>query len=102
MARLIEIENVQQLRSPLSLRTGDVLMVKASGGFVQAGEGVVERLGPFMPGLMQNDQSILSPMGSPGTVMFLARHPGQATVAVVSGDPFFNPEHIGVDIRVDP
>lgn len=100
MARLIDVEDVQSLPNQLDLHTGDLLVIKASGGFVSDGETVVERLGPFVPGSLQTNGTILSPMGSPNTVLFWARQTGQATVSVSLGDPFFNPQLVQVVVHV--
>lgn len=102
MARLIDIDDIQSLPSILHLNIGDLLMVKASGGFVKKGESSIERLGPFILGVLQKDHSILSPIGSPGTVIFVARKIGQATIAVATGDPFFNPQLVELEIRINP
>ena len=100
MARLIDVRD-QALPTQLSLRTGDVLVVSASGGFVSEGKPVVERLGPFIVGSLQPDGTILSPMGSPNTVLFWARQTGQATITVSLGDPFVNPQPTEVTVRVE-
>lgn len=103
MAQLIEVDDVNALPSPLTIRIGDVLVVRASGGNIVTGEASIERLGPFITGLPIGDSNeLLSPMGSPHTVMFLARGSGPATIEIATGDPFFNPQFIRVEIQVEP
>ena len=103
MAQLIEIDDVNALPSPLTIRIGDVLLVRASGGNIVTGEASIERLGPFITGLPLSDSNeILSPMGSPNTLMFVARSAGFATIEVATGDPYFNPQFTRVDVQVDP
>lgn len=100
MARLIEVGDAQSLPPQLSLRTGDLLVVRASGGFVSDGETIIERLGPFVPGSLQADGTILEPIGSPSTILFRARQTGRSTLSVSLGDPFFNPQLVQVVLHV--
>lgn len=103
MAQLIEIDDVNALPSPLTIHIGDVLVVRASGGSIVTGETRIERLGPFITGLPIGDSSsLLSPMGSPNTIMFLARSIGPATIEVATGDPYFNPQFTRVEVQIDP
>ncbi len=91
------------LPSLLTIHIGDVLVVRASGGSIVTGEARIERLGPFMTGLpIGNSNEMLAPMGSPNTIMFLARSTGPATIEVATGDPYFNPQFTRVEIQVDP
>ena len=103
MAQLIEIDDVNALPSPLTIRIGDVLLVRASGGNIVTGEACIERLGPFITGLPTGGSNeLLSPMGSPNTIMFLARNAGPATIEVATGDPYFNPQFTRIEVQVDP
>lgn len=101
MGRLIEIQQAQGFPPSLTLKVGDVLMFGATGGHVQSGADVVEILGPFVPGIMGANGAILSPMGAPNAVLFLARRPGRATIDVVTGDPWYAPQTTSLDITVE-
>ncbi|MBL1202442.1 MAG: hypothetical protein FWK04_26080 [Nostoc sp. GBBB01] len=102
MGRLIELQNVQALPSSLTIRVGDVLMFGATGGHVQSGANVVEILGPFSPGLLGDNSEILSPMGAPNAIMFLARHPGRAIIDVVTGDPWYSSQTTTLEMIIEP
>lgn len=102
MARLIEVQDARALPSRLTLRVGDLLTCGASGGHVRSGAGIVEMLGPFLPGVLTESGEALSPEGAPNTVLFLARRPGQAEIDVVTGDPWRAPRAIPLQITVDP
>lgn len=99
MAQLIEAG--PPLPSQIHLTTGDVLLVKASGGHLRSGFEAVEMLGVFSPAILRPDGSPLSPMGSPNTVLFLAKEQGRAAIDVVTGDPFFSPQTVEVELVVD-
>lgn len=100
MARLIETQSLPDLPSPIRISSGDVLMFSASGGRIQAGSEVLELLGSFVPGLLQEAGEIVSPMGAPGTVMFRARGPGQATIQVITGDPWYGSTTQTLEVQV--
>jgi hypothetical protein len=88
MARLIEIQSVRHISGEMSVRAGDVLHFKATGGHVQSGGEVVELLGAFVPSILGENGEILTPMGAPNTVLFRALRPGRATIDLVTGDPW--------------
>ena len=100
MGRLIEVQQAQGFPPSLSLTVGDMLVFGATGGHVQSGADVVEIFGPFVPGLLGDHGAIISPMGAPNTVLFLARHPGRATIDVVTGDPWRAPQTTTLDLTV--
>ena len=100
MGRLIEVQQAQELPPRLTLQVGDMLVCGATGGHVHAGTDVIELLGPFVPGILGDTGQIMSPMGAPNTVLFLARRPGQATIDVVTGDPWRAPQTTTVDLTV--
>jgi hypothetical protein len=102
MARLIEIDKPQELPARILIDVGDVLLFKASGGRVRSGATAVETLGPFIPGLLGNRGEILSPMGAPNTILFVARHPGHATIDVITGDPWRKSRSTVIDVDVEP
>jgi hypothetical protein len=88
MGRLIEVGAEAVLPPSLAVKVGDVLMFGATGGQVLSGSGVVELLGPFLPGLVAGSGKILSPEGSPNTLLFVARHPGRAEIEAIGGNPW--------------
>ena len=101
MARLIEIDDIGGCPPSLTVEPGDLLRFAATGGRVRGGAGVVEMLGPFVPGMLAGaDGGILSPEGAPGTVMVLARRPGRARIEVISGDPFYATQTTTLEIIV--
>jgi hypothetical protein len=102
MGRLIEIQQVQGLPQGVTLRVGDALYFAATGGHVRVGADVVEIVGPFLPGVLRENGEILSPMGAPNAVLFLARRPGRATIDVVTGDPWHAPQTTPLEITVGP
>ena len=101
MGRLIEIQQTQDLPPSLTIQVGDVLLFGATGGHVQSGADVVKILGPFLTGILGDNGQIMSPMGAPNTVLFLARRPGRATIDVVTGDPWHAPQTTPLDIIVE-
>ncbi len=80
---------------------GDLLTFGATGGHVQYGAEVVEILGPFVPGVMADNGEILSPMGAPNAVMFIARSSGWATINVYIGNPWDAPQITTIKIVVE-
>jgi hypothetical protein len=62
---------------------------------------VVEIIGPFLPGVLREGGEILSPMGAPNAVLFLARRPGRAAIDVVTGDPRHAPQTMPLEITVE-
>ncbi len=88
MARLIEIQSVRHISGEMSVRVGDVLQFKATGGHVQSGGEVVELLGAFLPSILGENGEILTPMGAPNTILFRALRPGRAAIDLVTGDPW--------------
>jgi hypothetical protein len=101
MGRLIEVQHAQDVSTGLTIRVGDLLIFRATGGHVYSGAEAVEILGPFLPGVLGENGQILSPMGSPNRVLFLARHPGRAKIDVVTGDPWHEPKTTALNITVE-
>jgi hypothetical protein len=101
MGRLIDVQDAAALPSSLRLGVGDVLVFSASGGHVRSGAGVIEILGAFIPGVLRENGEIVSPMGAPNTVLFLARRPGRATIDVVTGDPYHASRSTTLEITVE-
>jgi hypothetical protein len=103
MPRLIDVSSLQPLPPAVSLRAGDLLLVRATGGAVVAGEAAVEALGAFTAAALAPDGSVLAAMGAPDAVLFRARAPGQTRIEVVRGDPWQGPRQaVRIDITVEP
>jgi hypothetical protein len=102
MGRLIEVSRAQGFPAHISIKVGDMLVFKASGGRVQSGSDAIEILGPFVPGALGDDGKVLSPMGSPGTVFVLARRLGQASIDIITGDPWRSPQTTRLAICIEP
>jgi uncharacterized protein YjlB len=101
--RLIEIQpGAGALPSSLTVEAGDVLVFGATGGHVRSGGDAVEIMGTFHTGVLTDDGRILTPMGAPNWVLFRARHPGRATIDVVTGDPWYASRTTVLDIAVQP
>ncbi len=100
MARLIEVQNAQGA-SPLKVQPGDMLLFHAIAGRVQSGGDVVKPLGTFISAILINDGTVLTPAGPPNTVVFHARWSGTAMIDIVTGNPFYAPETISLQIHVD-
>jgi hypothetical protein len=88
LARIIEIRNPKNCPPSLDLKVGDLLVFSATGGHILSGSDAVLFLGPFLTGTLGKDGKIITPIGTPNTVVFLARGSGMATVDVVTGDPW--------------
>ncbi len=102
MAQLIEADILSPLPSKIFLKKGDMLFFRASGGQIKSGDGVIERLGPFVSGLLEADGNNISPMGGPNAVLFLARQPGKASINVVTGGDWSSPANSELEIVVEP
>ena len=102
MARLIEVDNIGDLPARLTLKAGDGLMFAASGGHIRSGAEVVQIIGPFLSAVLGTNGEIVSPMGPPNAIIFLAHHPGGATIDVVTGDPFHAPHTTPLHLTVEP
>ena len=101
MARLVKVQDIGECASPLTLQQGDVILFHAVGGRVRSGRAVVEFLGAYVPGILADNGSIVSPLGAPNTVLFRTRQPGRASVEIISGDPFHRTESTAVEINVE-
>jgi hypothetical protein len=84
------------------IAVGDILFFHASGGHVRSEGEVVELLGVFTTAVVGTNGQILEPAGPPNTVLFRARNPGEAKIAVMGGDPFHDSKKIEFRIRVGP
>jgi hypothetical protein len=102
MNRFIDIRpDDEGLPSGLVITVGDVVRFTATGGRIRSGTGV-ELLGILSDSVVGTGGVVLTPLGPPTAVLFLARSPGSAVVDVVTGDPFRSPATRSVVIRVEP
>ena len=109
MGRLIEIQDLDALPSDLTLRVGDALWFAATGGRVRQSdeqvnsveEEAVQLLGIFLQSVVGTNGQILSPMGSPNAVLFLARSSGQAKIDIVTGDPWRDAPTVTLNVIVE-
>jgi hypothetical protein len=88
MTRLIEIEDASLCASSLSLKVGDLLVFSATGGRMNTGGPAVRFVGVFIRAGLGLNKAILEPMGPPNAVVFEAQQQGEATIDVITGDPF--------------
>src|SRR4051812_46105876 len=95
MPRLIDVSSLSPLPRAVSLRVGDLLLVRATGGSVIAGNAI-EALGQFGAAAVTPDGTVLAAMGGPDAVVFIARAPGRAEIEVVRGDPWQGPRQAAV------
>lgn len=87
MSRLIGIQPSQQdLPAELLVEVGDVLQFSATGGHIREGTSV-KLIGILTDSVLGTNGRVLSPMGAPGTVLFLASSPGSTVIGIVTGDP---------------
>ncbi|MET7247210.1 hypothetical protein ABZT49_28060 [Methylobacterium sp. EM32] len=99
---MIDVPSQTALPAAISLRMGDVLLVRATGGAVAAGDAV-ECLGALGAAALHPDGSVLAAMGGPDAVVFRARAPGRATIEVVRGSSPGGPSRITtVSVSVAP
>src|SRR5262245_59108733 len=101
MGRLIEVANVSTCPSPMTVHVGDALLLRAAGGRVLPGNGVVELLGPFVTAVLGTDGSVVSPASLPNAVLCLARGAGEARIEVMAGEVFYSPRQTELDITVE-
>jgi hypothetical protein len=98
--RLIDLRpNQQEVPADLAVALGDVLRFAASGGRVREGEAV-ELVGVFSTAAVGLDGNLLTPAGAPDVVLFRAVRPGQATLEVMSGDPFHSAQAVTMTLSV--
>jgi hypothetical protein len=101
LARLIEIRHPKTCPPTIEAKVGDLLAFDATGGHIRSGPDLVQFLGPFIIGTLQNDGKVITPMGNPHTVMFLCRGSGQANIDVVTGDPWRTFETITLRLTIE-
>jgi hypothetical protein len=101
MARLIEVQQVEEGSSPLAIRVGDVLLIRATGARVRGGGRSVELWGPFLSAVVGETGAVLAPIGPPNAVLVRAREPGSASLDVFTGDPWHAPRTTTLDLTVE-
>ncbi|HYZ32045.1 MAG TPA: hypothetical protein VE684_07145 [Crenalkalicoccus sp.] len=103
MPRLIDVSSQQPLPPAVTLRAGDLLLVRATGGAVVSGKAAVEALGVFGAASLAPDGGVLTAAGGPDAVLFLARARGRARIEVVRGDPWQGPRRATtIEVTVEP
>ena len=101
MSRLIDIQPDQQdLPAELVVEVGDVLRFAATGGHVRTGTGI-KLVGILSHGVLGTNGRVLSPMGAPGIVLFIAKAPGSAVIDIVTGDPWTSPSTLVLNVLVE-
>jgi hypothetical protein len=88
MTRLIEIENARACTPSLAVKVGDLLVFSAAGGRMKTSGPAVRFVGAFIRAVIGQNKAVIEPMGLPNVAIFEARQQGQATIDVISGDPF--------------
>ncbi|NMO89523.1 hypothetical protein [Actinomycetospora sp. TBRC 11914] len=82
MPLLVDLPASAELPAAVSATVGDVIGLAATGVLVPDG-GVVEVLGPFLPGALDHDGRLTGAQGVPGRALLVARGPGTAVVEVI-------------------
>jgi hypothetical protein len=84
----------------LELEPGDMVLLPAAGAQVTSGSAV-ELLGVHQNATPLQDGRVLAPEGAPDVVTLSALMPGQATVRLMTGDPFSGatPRVLAVTVR---
>jgi hypothetical protein len=101
VSRLIDIQpSHQDLPAELVVEVGDVLRFSATGGHIKTGTSV-ELIGILNDSVLGTNGRVLSPMGAPGTVLFLASSPGRAVIDIVTGNPWESSTARSLNILVE-
>ncbi len=101
MSRLIEIDPTRRrIPDNIVITTGDLVLVRATGGHVRSGENSVRLLGAFLTALLREDGQVTAPLGAPNRVIFVARAAGDAVIDVVDGDPWGASKQTVVNVSV--
>ncbi len=95
------IEVGATLPDRLTVKVGDVLNFAASGGAVEAGDDVIEAIGPFAPAIVGLEGRTVAPESPPTAVLFRARAPGRARLAVFTGFGSRTPGRATIEILVE-
>src|SRR5689334_17554710 len=94
MARLLEVLDVRQLPTAVTVVVGDVLRVRASGARVRddSSASAVSVIGIFQHAVLSPDGAVVAPSGPPTDVLLLARTHGETTLDIMRGDPWHGVE----------
>jgi len=101
MGRLIEVNEVSEIPSVITIRRADVLLFRVSGGHVTAGTALIQVIGPLITGVFGNNAQIFSPEGAPNAILFLALQAGKAHLEIVTGDPFYTAASRSVEVIIE-
>src|SRR5690242_13746029 len=101
MARLIEVDNLDHLPAAIVIKRSDVLLFRASGGYVTAGSDCIRVTGPMTTGTILADATVISPSGPPNAILFEAILQGKSQIEVLTGDPFYAPIAQHIEIRIE-
>lgn len=101
MGRMIEVQQVREGPSSLTIQTGDVLVFSVAGGHVRTGGDVVDMIGPLLAAVVGDNGAVLTPMGAPNRVLFRARQAGYAVIDVIVGDAWSSPTTVVLNIVVE-
>jgi hypothetical protein len=88
MTRLVEIDDPAACGPALSVKVGDLLVFAASGGRADTSSKAVLLLGMFVRSVVGTNGTVVAPIEPPNAIIFLAHSMGQATIDVISGEPF--------------
>jgi hypothetical protein len=89
MARFLDI--AAPVPAQLRLRPGDVVRFDATGGRVERGDGIVEALGGFGPGVVGLDGDVVAPESGPTSYLLRAVRPGRAEIIIFTTRGGFEP-----------
>ncbi|MEV0061269.1 hypothetical protein [Nocardia sp. NPDC050718] len=83
----------------MALEPGDIVLLPAAGARVTSG-ATVEVLGVYRDAAPLADGRVLAPEGPPDVVVLAALTPGDATVRLMTGDPFHGatPQELSVTV----
>ena len=89
MPRLVEIDpSRRKIPGRIVIVSGDIVLLRATGGHVRSGEHAVHFLGAFLTALLKGKRPGYCAVGAPNRVVFVARAAGAAVIDVVTGDPW--------------
>lgn len=97
---MIEV-GAEELPQSLTVKVGDVLNFAASGGAVEAGEEVIEAIGPFAPAIVGLEGRTVTAESPPTSVLFRAQARGRARLALFTGFGSRTPGRATIEILVE-
>ena len=102
MGRLIDYQPAVAPGSRLTINVGDVVVIKASGARIQRGAKGVEIFGPLMSSVVGDTGEVFSPIGTPNTILIVARGVGHAILELTFGDLWRAPKRLTIDLEIAP